>query len=52
MDEVGEFGLVLMKNVFTERVNKHWNRFPREKVASPSIEVLKRCVDVELMDVD
>jgi len=29
---------------------KHWNRLPREVLKSPSLEVLKKCVDVALQD--
>jgi len=25
---------------------EHWHRFPREVVESPSLEILKSCVDV------
>jgi len=40
------FGLDIRKNVFTERVVRHWNRLPKEAGLPPFLEVFKRCVDM------
>ena len=47
----GRFRLDIWKNSFGERVIKHWARLPGEVVGSPSLEVVRRCVDMELRDV-
>ena len=40
----------IRKNIFTERVVKHWNRLPRVAVESPSLEVLKKQEDMAIQD--
>lgn len=43
---IRKFGKVF----FTERVIRHCNRLPREVVETPSMEVLKKHVDLALGD--
>jgi len=40
-----KFCLNMRKNFFTLRVTEHWNSLPKEVVESPSLEIVKTCLD-------
>ena len=43
-----QFYLNIRKNLFTLRVTEHWSSLPREVVQSPSLEMLKTYLDMNL----
>lgn len=40
----------IRKTFFTQRVDGHWNRLPREMVPEPSMTDFKKCLDNILGD--
>lgn len=47
---LGRFRLAIKESFFTRRVDKYWNRLPREVMES-SLQGFRRHVDVALRDV-
>ncbi len=47
----GRFRLDVMKKFFSKTVLRCWNGLPMDMVQSPSLEMLKKRVDVTLRDV-
>ena len=48
---VGQFGMGIRNNFFSEGVVSYWNRLSKEVVESLSIEVFKKCVNVAVRDI-
>lgn len=42
------FHLIMREMIFTLKVVEHWNRLPKKVVESPSLEILKACLNVIL----
>ncbi|GAB0185465.1 hypothetical protein GRJ2_001011800 [Grus japonensis] len=47
----GRFRLDIRKKLFTVKVMRYWNRYPRDAVAAPSLEVFKSRLDGALGNV-
>lgn len=48
--KLGRFRLDIKKKFFTGKMVKHWNKPPKEVVESPTLEICRKHVDVELGD--
>ena len=46
-----QLNMHISQHFFTVRVTEHWNWLPREVVESPSLEILKTCLDAILHNV-